>query len=119
MTATALHPTRPWLRTLVSAVVVMNLLDAVFTLIWVTSGQAVEANPLMAAALERSPLWFMVSKLTLVSFGVFILWRARARRMAVGALALSLVAYCVLMWHHLSQVPALVTLVRDGLRHAA
>ena len=118
MTTRVAQPPAPWFVALAYSVLVLNLVDAVFTLIWVTSGHAVEANPLMAAALDKSPLYFMIAKLALVSGGVALLWRTRprARFGAAAALTLSLGCYVVLLYQHLSQVPHLVHLVRDGLR---
>ena len=37
-----------WLRHLVALTLVLNLIDALLTLVWLETGQAVEANPVMA-----------------------------------------------------------------------
>jgi hypothetical protein len=42
-------------------VVVLNMLDAVWTLAFIRVGAANEGNPLMAQALSHGPVWFMVS----------------------------------------------------------
>ena len=36
-----------WLRGIVATVLVLNLLDAVFTLVWIQAGHAREANPVL------------------------------------------------------------------------
>ena len=59
--------------------VIFNLFDAVLTLVWVLDGHAVEANPLMASALEFGPITFMLAKITIVSLGLMILWIRRKR----------------------------------------
>lgn len=91
-----------------SAVVILNLLDAVFTLAYTSSGLATEANPFMNEALEAGPLAFMVAKLSLVSLAVLLLWRLRSRRMAVAGLLGATVTYTTLLLYHLSAVPHLV-----------
>lgn len=89
------------LRLVVLAVIVANLLDAVFTMFWVESGIAVEANALMAVVLERSAVGFTALKLAVVSAGVLVLWRLRHRsRLAVPGLVGCCVAYSSLMVYH-------------------
>jgi hypothetical protein len=83
-------------------VIILNLLDAVWTLCFVQAGVAAEGNPLMATALTHGPLGFMIAKLGLVSFSVLLLWRLRHRRSAIVALASGATAYCVVVAYHLS-----------------
>lgn len=73
------------------ALVVLNLADALFTLGWVESGLATEANPVMAGALNLGPGLFILSKVALVGFAAILLYRNRglaAARMALVPLAL-------------------------------
>lgn len=93
-----------------SAVVVLNLLDAIFTLAYTSSGVAVEANPLMGSALAASPLAFMLAKLALVSAAVLFLLRMRHHRTAVVGLVGAGATYATLLLYHLSEVPHLVAL---------
>ena len=89
-----------WLRGIVMAVLVLNLLDAVFTLFWVYAGLAREANPLLRDLIEASPLAFVGIKLGLVGLGSALLWRHRKRPLAVVAIFLSfLIYYGLLLWH--------------------
>ncbi len=72
-------------------IVLLNLLDALYTTFWVVKGLAVEANPLMAGALMLSPQLFVLSKLALVSLSVYVLWTLRevpAARLASVPVAL-------------------------------
>lgn len=89
-------------------VLVGNVLDAMFTIIYTDLGVAQEANPLLGPALEDSPLLFMVIKLGLVSMGVTLLWRLRHRRAAVAGLIAAAATYSWLLGYHLSGVPHLV-----------
>lgn len=99
-----------WLRAIVTAVIVLNLLDAVLTLLWVQLGVATEANLLLAGILARSAVLFMVVKMSLVSLGIGLLWRQRTRPLAVFGIALVFCAYATLLVHHLH-----VAVVATGL----
>ena len=90
-----------WLRTIVVAVIVLNLFDAVLTLIWVQLGVATEANLLLEGVLSRSAVLFMLVKMSLVSLGVGLLWRQRARPLAIFGIALVFCAYATLLVHHM------------------
>lgn len=98
------------LTLIASAVVILNLLDAIFTLTYTSSGVATEANPVMNHALDSGPLMFMIVKLSLVSLAVLFLWRMRHRRTAVAGLVGASVTYTTLLLYHLSAVPQLVAM---------
>ncbi len=89
------------------AILLLNLIDGVFTLFWVHSGIAAEANPLMAEALERSPVTFMATKLLLVSLGVFLLFRLLKPTAMRVALTGCVLAYGWVFLRHLEEVPQL------------
>ena len=87
-------------RFFVSCIIVLNALDAVFTVAWVEAGLAVEANPLMALTLAISPALFMLAKLALVNAGAFLLWRLRQHRGArAGAVFCAGIYYALLLFH--------------------
>ena len=88
------------------AILILNLLDAIFTLCLVTAGVAAEANPLMETALSRSPLAFMVAKLSLVSLGILFLYRMRHHRFAAVAIIGSLVVYGAVVAYHVGGIAA-------------
>ena len=96
------------LRMVVVAVVVLNLLDAVFTLLWVELGIATEANILLTGLLDSSAVAFMVVKLALVSLGVMLLYRQRERRLAVVGLVVCMAAYNALLIYHFGIVAVTV-----------
>jgi cytochrome bd-type quinol oxidase subunit 2 len=95
-----------------SIVIVLNMLDAVWTLTFVRIGAANEGNPLMDQALEHGPLWFMLAKLTLVSLSVMLLWRLRHRRSATVGLFSAALTYLVICGYHVSQAHHLLLAVR-------
>jgi cytochrome bd-type quinol oxidase subunit 2 len=105
-----LYPTRSWLPVLAALVVVLNLVDAVFTLVYTHGGVAVESNPLMRGVLESHPVLFMAAKLALVSLGVLLLWRLRHRGAAVVGLVATSTTYVGLVLYHLSAVPQLAVI---------
>jgi len=98
---------RPWQsRTplmfhLVAAALVLNLLDAIFTMVFVAEGRASEANPLMAQVLNNSPVLFVLTKTALVSLGLTLLWRLRSRGTAVVGALVTLATYVSINAYHL------------------
>ena len=89
-----------WLRGIVAAVLVLNLLDALFTLTWIFSGVAEEANPLLRELVHTSPVTFTLTKLALVGLGSALLWRYRRRPLAVVAIFVAFLTYYgILLWH--------------------
>ena len=93
-------------------VVILNLVDAIFTLAYTSAGLATEANPIMDFALAKSPVVFMVFKLAIVSGGVFVLWRLRHRRAAAFGMMSSTAVYCSLLVYHLTAAHQLVAFSR-------
>tara|TARA_R110001592_G_scaffold23791_1_gene92815 strand:+ start:358 stop:645 length:288 start_codon:yes stop_codon:yes gene_type:complete len=71
-----------------------NFADAGFTLYAVSKGVK-EANPIMAWAIDVSPLFFAVIKLTLFTFAIDFIAFRRPRLLRWIALFLM----CVLAWH--------------------
>ena len=92
------------LRFLVACILVSNLIDAAFTIVWTTAGLATEANPLMVDVLARSPILFMLAKLALVSGGIFLLFRLRRRRLALAGLYACGCIYAGLLVYHVTQL---------------
>lgn len=90
-----------FLRRLVGAVLVLNLLDGLLTLVWVTSGLATEANPLLEQLAHEQPVLFMGVKTLLVGLGSYLLWRFRKRPAAVVAIFLVFLAYYLVLLYHL------------------
>jgi hypothetical protein len=101
---------RPLVAAAAAAIVILNLVDAVFTLLYTGSGLAAEGNPLMDLVLRTSPTAFMAVKLALVSLGVLMLWRLRQRRAAVVGLVATAAAYSTLCLYHLSEAHRLAAL---------
>lgn len=93
-------------------VVVLNMLDAVWTLTFIRIGAADEGNPLMDQALSWGPLRFMVAKLALVSLSVLLLWRLRDRWSAVVGLFGAAATYLWICGYHVSHTQHLLDAVR-------
>lgn len=62
----------PWLFFLATGIMLMSSLDAFFTLQLLERG-AYEANPVMAAVMERGTTSFTASKMALTGFGILSL----------------------------------------------
>jgi hypothetical protein len=106
------HPRQPlaigtdrhyrWLNGIVRALIVFNLLDAVFTLFWVRAGLALEANEVMRMLVNEHAVLFVVAKLALFSLSSLLLWRLRNHATAVVALFVAFVLYYLVLLHHLT-----------------
>lgn len=89
--------------TVTAAILACNLVDAALTLCAVEFGDAVEANPLMAALLAHGPTVFVIVKHLLVSVGIVLLWRFRTRPLARAGAWLVLPIYPALVMYEVSQ----------------
>lgn len=90
-----------WLERIMQVTLLLNLLDAIFTLWWLQTAQATEANPLMAAAIATHPIVFVLVKCTLVGLGSWLLWRHRRRPLAVISIFVAFLTYYGLLLVHL------------------
>lgn len=90
-----------WLEWVVRALLILNLFDAVMTTMWIYSGRAVEANPLLADLAHGHPLLFVLVKTALVSLGSLLLWRLRRQPLAVVAIFATFLVYYFLLIYHL------------------
>ena len=105
-----LHAISPQLFLLVlSLVFSLNLIDGLLTLIWVSTGIAEEANPIMAAWLEIGPLYFLSVKLTLVTGLLFFIHRFYSNLLARGLVLLVFLAYLMVLFIHLDILYWIVT----------
>lgn len=87
---------------------ILNLLDGLFTLAFLQLGVAQEANPVMRAAYELSPMSFMALKLLVVNLGVVVLALHRESKVARLALKIATAVYAVIVTWHLAFVAHLL-----------
>lgn len=97
-----------WLKGIVKWVLVLNLLDALFTLAWVRAGLAREANTLLDELVNDHAVGFVLIKLGLVSLGSWLLWNRRERPLAVIAIFIAFVLYYLVLLYHLQYASGLV-----------
>lgn len=90
-----------WLRGIVLAIVALNILDGLFTIVWVHGGWANEANPLLADLVVHEPRLFLVFKTGLLCLCLGLLWRLRQRRLAVVGIFATFLGYYALLLYHL------------------
>lgn len=79
----------------------LNLVDAVTTLVWVTSDLAPEANHLMAAVLDWGVLPFLLIKLGMGAFAAVVLFYGSEYKLARIGLTIALVAYIGAIGSHI------------------
>jgi hypothetical protein len=103
-----------WLEGIVKGTLVLNLLDALFTLFWVVNGLAEEANPLLDEIVHQHPLAFVTAKLGLVSLGSLLLWRYRHRPLAVVGIFVAFLAYYGLLLIHVDYLAWLLGILFLG-----
>src|SRR2546426_9830831 len=89
-----------WLSGIVKTVLVLNLLDALFTLVWVRWGYAREANLMIDGLVERHAAAFLAVKLGLVGMGSWLLWQRRHHATAVVAIFVAFLAYYLVLLYH-------------------
>ena len=63
----------PMLFFVVLAIIIMSTLDAFFTILLLENGNIVEVNPLMAALIEKSSLYFVNVKYLLTALSLILL----------------------------------------------
>ena len=73
--------------------VILNLLDIVFTLLSVYSDVAYEANPLMAWLVVNSPVAFAIVKSAFIFAGTLCMWHYGCHRFAIVGVAIPFVLY--------------------------
>jgi Domain of unknown function (DUF5658) len=104
-----------WLHGIVKTVLVLNLLDAIFTLVWVRWGFAREANLMIDRLVENHALGFIAVKLGLVGMGSWLLWQRRDHATAVVAIFIAFLAYYLVLLYHVQYA---ATLVRSLFDHS-
>jgi hypothetical protein len=97
-----------WLNGVVKTLLVLNLIDALLTLVWVQNGLAREANALMRLLVNDHPIVFVVIKVGLVSLGSWFLWNRREHAIAVVAIFLAFLVYYLILLYHLQYSSLLV-----------
>jgi len=97
-----------WLQGIVKTVLVLNLLDAIFTLVWVRWGFAREANLMIDRLVERHAVVFIAVKLGLVGMGSWLLWQRRHHATAVIAIFIAFMTYYLVLLYHVQYAATLV-----------
>ena len=91
-----------WFARLCLAMVVLNSLDAFFTVASLRMGWATEINPFMRIAYQASPVWFVLLKLVAVQAGIIVLFANRERQLARYGLFLCAAAYAGVVLYHVA-----------------
>lgn len=85
-----------------TALLLLNLLDGLFTLLFLQLGVAQELNPVMDLAYQAGPGVFIAVKLGVVDLGMILLCLHREYRFARWALSGGALLYAGVVVYHLS-----------------
>ncbi len=89
------------LRQLIILIILMNVIDGIFTIYWVWMQMAEEANPIMKMFLQYSPIVFMAVKVFLVNIGAWILWKYHHRVLSIICIVIAFLCYLAIILYHL------------------
>ena len=79
---------------------VLGLIDTVSTIAWISSGLAIEANPLMRVLLDHSYLAFATVKLAMTLLGVSLLYINRDNKHTLKGVIIANIFYTIVAaWH--------------------
>lgn len=79
----------------------LNVLDGVMTLLWISTGGSTEANPLMAYLLTHGAVAFMVVKVAIGFMVCLSLYAARHTTAAHKTLNVAIAVYALVIAMHL------------------
>ena len=86
------------IKTILSSVLCMNVVDAVASLIYIKHLKVIEeANPIAEFLMSLGDIPFVISKTLIVSMGVYILWKNRKKKLARLGTYLAFTTYFSLM----------------------
>ncbi len=89
------------MKFLLSSIIIFCLLDAIFTILWLSTGLAIESNPFMGLLLDKSNLLFIIVKMALTYISVFILYKYRYTRKALITSRILAVLYLIIIIYHI------------------
>ena len=104
------HEQLRWLNGIILAIVILNIFDLLFTLVWAQLGVMREINALMEQLVYARPALFALVKITLVSLGLILMWRYRRHPFSVVGLFSIFTVYYSVFLHHLRFASLLVTI---------
>jgi len=99
----------------IAVLLVLNLIDAALTSVWVSTGIAGEGNPMMASAIGLGYGPFVLGKVALVGFGAWSLYSLRHHLAARVAVLPMTLLYCFVLGNHLGIGARVLGLVQRGL----
>ena len=86
------------IKTILSSVLCMNVVDAIASLIYIKHLKVIEeANPIAEFLMSLGDIPFVISKTLIVSMGVYILWKNKKKKLARLGTYLAFITYFSLM----------------------
>lgn len=81
--------------------VILCMLDAVLTIVWISLGIAIELNPLMDKLIKTSNVAFIAIKLAISYISIYILYKYKQRKLTRYATPMLTYTYLCLLAYHL------------------
>lgn len=94
-------PPFTWLKFFLKSIIVLNVLDAILTIVWVKYGLAEEANLFLRGLVHSSPVTFILLKVSVVSLCCLFLWKNRRHPFAEKGLFAVFAIYSAILIYHL------------------
>ena len=87
---------------LITLIFVLSFLDAIFTVVWLDSGLATEANPLLKQIVDSGNFAFVASKVFMTLIGCYILYKVKDKSKTARFAIVSLfLMYTLLILYHI------------------
>ena len=80
----------------------LNVFDAFATIYWIENKLAIEANPLMNDWIDLGTNYFVLLKLSIVSFCALLLWKVRDRKLTYFLLTPVFIIYIYVCAKHVN-----------------
>ena len=88
------------MKKMLTGLFILNLLDAILTLVWIQVGFATEANPIMDGLMRIHPSLFLLAKVALVSACLGVLWAGRHKALARACTVFGFTVYSMVIVYH-------------------
>ena len=89
------------MKHILSIIIILCLLDAILTMIWLSTGIAVESNPFMELLINKSHLLFIVIKMALTYVSIHILYKYKDRKGVLTASKMLAILYLIIIIYHI------------------
>jgi hypothetical protein len=89
------------MKCLLSTIIILCLLDAIFTMLWLSTGIAIESNPLMEFLINKSHLLFITVKMALTFASIHVLYKYKDIKGVLTTGKILAILYLVIIIYHI------------------